>query len=220
MSVERYMDKSRCSFFRDVAWWHHMINCPSLLYGPSCFEEVYIREVSGKCQYSLSIICLCLCMCFRMFVILLENKRRKRGISFSLSIHSICAHGTAHPRRWFGRNSLPKLADFSLFWAEGEVKMYRTYRKIQNLDQNFSLKSWRCCKTSPCLKALGWPLHGRGNKKETILCLPLSLSVIASLNTCNVLSDDMKYKKREIEKDRLFLNLILSVCLSVFLCLA
>ena len=26
----------------------------------------------------------------------------------------------------------PKLADCSLFWAEGEVKMYRTYREIEN----------------------------------------------------------------------------------------
>ena len=40
-----------------------------------------------------------------------------------------------HPRGWFGRKSLPKLADFSLSWAEGEVKMYRMYREIQNLDQ-------------------------------------------------------------------------------------
>ena len=64
----------------------------------------------------------------------------------------------AQPRGRFGRNSLPKLADFSLFWAEGEVKMYRTYREIQNLDQNFSLKSWKYHTTSPCLKAVGWPL--------------------------------------------------------------
>ena len=28
----------------------------------------------------------------------------------------------------------------SLSWAEGEVKMYRMYREIQNLDQKFSLK--------------------------------------------------------------------------------
>ena len=27
------------------------------------------------------------------------------------------------------------MAHFSLFWAEGEVLMYRTYRKIQDLDQ-------------------------------------------------------------------------------------
>ena len=34
------------------------------------------------------------------------------------------------------------------------------YREIQNLDQNFSLKSWNCRKTSPSLKALGWwPLN-------------------------------------------------------------
>ena len=46
----------------------------------------------------------------------------------------------------------------SLYWAVGEVKMYRMYKEIQNLDQNFSLKSWNCCKTSPYLKALGWPL--------------------------------------------------------------
>ena len=64
----------------------------------------------------------------------------------------------AQPRGQFGRNSLPKLGDFSLFWAEGEVKMYRTYWEIQNLDQNFSLKYSKCRKTSPCLKALGWPL--------------------------------------------------------------
>ena len=63
----------------------------------------------------------------------------------------------AQPRERFGRNSLPKLADFSLFWAEGEVKRYRTDREIQNLHQNFSLKSRKCRKTSPCLKALGWP---------------------------------------------------------------
>ena len=68
---------------------------------------------------------------------------------------SVCK---AQPRGRFGRNILPKLADFSLCWAEGEVKMYRTYREIQNLDQNFSLKSWKCRKTSPCLKAPGWPL--------------------------------------------------------------
>ena len=63
-----------------------------------------------------------------------------------------------HPRGRFGRKSLPNLADFSLSWAGGEVKMYRMYREIQNLDQNFSLKSWICRKTSPSLKALGWPL--------------------------------------------------------------
>ena len=50
------------------------------------------------------------------------------------------ASNRAQPRGRFGRNSLPKLADFSLFSAEGEVKMYRTCRQIQNLDQNFSLK--------------------------------------------------------------------------------
>ena len=48
-----------------------------------------------------------------------------------------------HPRGRLGRISLPKLklADISLSWAEGEVKMYRMYREIQTLDQNFSLKS-------------------------------------------------------------------------------
>ena len=35
-----------------------------------------------------------------------------------------------HPRGQFGRKSLPKLADFSLSSAEGEVKMYRMYREI------------------------------------------------------------------------------------------
>ena len=68
-----------------------------------------------------------------------------------------------HPRGRFGRKSLPKLADFSLSWVEGEVKMYRMYREIQNLDQNFSLKSWNCSKTSPSLKAVRWPL----NKSKT-----------------------------------------------------
>ena len=63
-----------------------------------------------------------------------------------------------HPRGQFGGRSLPMLADFLLSWAEREVKMYRMYRVVQNLDQNFSLKSWNCCKTSPSLKALGWPL--------------------------------------------------------------
>ena len=53
---------------------------------------------------------------------------------------------------------VPKLADFSLSWAEGEVKMYRMDREIQNLDHNFSLKSWTRLKTYPSLKALGWPL--------------------------------------------------------------
>ena len=52
--------------------------------------------------------------------------------------------------------------------------------------------------------------------KETILCLPLSLSVHASLNTCNVLSDDMKYKKRNREGPSLSQSH--SVCL--FVCLS
>ena len=47
----------------------------------------------------------------------------------------------------------------SLSWAEGEVKMDRMYREILNLDQNFSLKSWNCHKTSPSLKAPGLPLE-------------------------------------------------------------
>ena len=64
-----------------------------------------------------------------------------------------------HPTGRFGRKSLPKLTDFSLNWPEGEVKMNRMYREIQNLNQNFSLKSWNCRKTSPSLKGLGWPLH-------------------------------------------------------------
>ena len=33
-----------------------------------------------------------------------------------------------------GEKSLPKLADFFLFKAQGEVKMYRIYREIQKLD--------------------------------------------------------------------------------------
>ena len=49
----------------------------------------------------------------------------------------------AQPRGWFARKSLPKLVSFCLFWAEGEVKMYSTYRETENLDQNFSLKFWK-----------------------------------------------------------------------------
>ena len=37
----------------------------------------------------------------------------------------------------------------SLLWAEGQVKMYRTYKEIQNSDQNFSLKSWKCIHVNP-----------------------------------------------------------------------
>ena len=66
--------------------------------------------------------------------------------------------GFHQPMGWFRRKSLPKLADFSLSGAKGEILMYRTHRKIQNLDQNFSPKSRKCCKISPCLKALAWPL--------------------------------------------------------------
>ena len=66
--------------------------------------------------------------------------------------------GFHQPTGWFRRKSLPKLADFSLSGAKGEILMYRTYRKIQNLDQNFSPKSRKCCIISPCLKALAWPL--------------------------------------------------------------
>ena len=40
-----------------------------------------------------------------------------------------------------GEKSLCNLAHFSLFCTEGEVKMYRTYREIQNLEQNFSLNA-------------------------------------------------------------------------------
>ena len=46
----------------------------------------------------------------------------------------------SQPRGRFGRKSLPELVHFSLLWVEGEVSMYRTYREIQNLYQNFSLK--------------------------------------------------------------------------------
>ena len=53
-----------------------------------------------------------------------------------MSIQRISQLERGHPRLWFGRKSLPKLADFSLSWAEGEVKMFRLYREIQNLDQN------------------------------------------------------------------------------------
>ena len=38
------------------------------------------------------------------------------------------------------------------------------YREIQNLDKNFSPKSWKCRKTSPCLKALGWLLYLMSSK--------------------------------------------------------
>ena len=78
-----------------------------------------------------------------------HEKRKKKNAFY---------RARGHPRGRFGRKSLPKLADFSLSWAEGEVKMYRIYREILNLDQNFSLKSWNCRKTSPSLKGLGWPL--------------------------------------------------------------
>ena len=64
----------------------------------------------------------------------------------------------AQPRGRFGRKSLPELADFSLFWAGREAEMYRTYWETQNLDQNVSLKSWKCRKTSPCLKAYQDPM--------------------------------------------------------------
>ena len=69
----------------------------------------------------------------------------------------ICFQGAirGHPGGRFGRKSLPKLADFSLSWAKEEVNIYRMYREIQNLDQNFSLKFWNYHKTFPSLKALG-----------------------------------------------------------------
>ena len=59
-------------------------------------------------------------------------------------IFNIKYFNRGHPRGWFGNKSFPKLADFSLSWAEGEEKMYRIYRvcrEVQSLDQNFSLKS-------------------------------------------------------------------------------
>ena len=37
-------------------------------------------------------------------------------------------------------------------------KCIKCIGEILNLDQNFSLKSWNFRKTSPSLKALGWPL--------------------------------------------------------------
>ena len=52
--------------------------------------------------------------------------------------------------------------------TEGEVKMYRTNMEIQNLDQNFSLKSWKCRKTSPCLKALGLPLEDSDQTRQML----------------------------------------------------
>ena len=68
--------------------------------------------------------------------------------TFTISPLSFCGRSfclwdcicRGHPRGRFGRKSLPKLTDFSLSRAEGEVKMYRIYRDIQNLDQNFFLK--------------------------------------------------------------------------------
>ena len=36
----------------------------------------------------------------------------------------------ALPRGQFWRKSVPKLIQFSLCWAEGEVEMYRIYREI------------------------------------------------------------------------------------------
>ena len=109
----------------------------------------------------------------------IKTSNKMKTFSNLPTLFNVSMHYRAQPSRRFGRNSLPKLADFSLFWAEGEVKMYRTYREIQNLDQNFSLslKSWKCCKTSPCLKALGWPLC---NSKHTFFFLGLRFN-----STCN-----------------------------------
>ena len=63
-----------------------------------------------------------------------------------------------HPRGRFGRKSLPKLADLSLSWTEGEMEMYRYYREIQNLDQNLLPEILKLLQTSRSLKAPGWPL--------------------------------------------------------------
>ena len=65
---------------------------------------------------------------------------KKMGIKLYEELRSQGTHCLyrAQPRGQSGINSPHKLADFSLFWAEGEVKMYRTYREIQILDQNFS----------------------------------------------------------------------------------
>ena len=64
----------------------------------------------------------------------------------------------AQPRERFGRKSLSKLADLPILSWGRSLNVKNIYREIQNLDQNFSLKSWKCCKTSPCLKVLSWPL--------------------------------------------------------------
>ena len=81
-------------------------------------------------------------------------------INFCLKIiepYGSAAVVKAQPRGQFGRNSLPKLADFSLCWAEGEVKMYRTYREIQNLDQNFSWSPENVAKLLPVWKLQAHP---------------------------------------------------------------
>ena len=70
----------------------------------------------------------------------------------------------------------------SLSWVEGEVKMYRMYREIQNLDQNFSLKSWNCHKTSPSLKAPGWPLVSHDKMSCVMWCVMWQNEITLFLN--------------------------------------
>ena len=79
----------------------------------------------------------------------------------------------AQPRGRFGRKSLPNLAHFSLFWADGEVKVYRTYRETNNLDQNFS--------QNPCLRALGWDLQVNICSPEWNSQIPFALANIPSM---------------------------------------
>ena len=109
---------------------------------PSYFKPAYLyfsyfstkTYVVGTHQYHLSEFLLCTNM--------LSWRNKKNLLVTSIASDKTLFSTRGHPRGRFGRKSLPKLADISLSWAEGEVKMYRKYREIQNLGQNFSLKSW------------------------------------------------------------------------------
>ena len=110
--------------------------------GPTDVDAAFVLHVNQKSDYDDMTTTV---QCQWWYTIVLVKKM--------LEINNLTYRG--HPRGQFGRKSLPKLADFSLSWAEREVKMYRMYWKTKNLDQNISLKSQNCRKTSPSLKALG-----------------------------------------------------------------
>ena len=84
---------------------------------------------------------------------------------FSSTIYTISFppfSGRRHKMTHKGWRVVKPQLNQTLSWAEGEVKLYRIHSEIQNLDQNFSLKSWNCCKTSPSLKVVRWPLWAQG----------------------------------------------------------